>query len=533
MSSSREDVVSDPIVRPSFDAWVGVDLEVLRFVQALEVQLNNLSVRLETIELEHREELARRDQIISERGARIQKLEREVGLLREKANLSSRNSSKPPSSDPPGAPKRAPKPKRKRSRGGQHGHSFCARPLVPADQLAPEQIRDHRPEQCRACGERLEGTDSAPWRHQVVDLPVPAPLVVEHRLHALSCPSCGVLTRATLPDDVGASGFGPGVEAAVATLWSACRLSHRVIRTTMADLFGVAIGLGSISNILSRVGRHVAAPVSETRESVREAEETKHADETGWFQRGADGSNPSGRRAWLWVVATSAVTIFEVAMSRSQSVAKRLLGGFVRGVVVTDRYASYGYIELDQRQVCWAHLYRDFVRMGERSGEAGRIGRKLERLAETLFELWERRRAGRLRPEVWESETAALRFRMRGLLERGARLGVRADEQSERTRTKNTCGELLEVEAAIWHFLSDPEIGITNNLAERQLRHAVLWRRASFGSQSARGAELVAALLTVVMTRRKQGRSVHAYFVEACRAARARQALPSLVHPTI
>ena len=85
----------------------------------------------------------------------------------------------------------------------------------------------------------------------------------------------------------------------------------------------------------------------------------------------------------------------------------------------------------------------------------------------------------------------------------------------------------------MWLFLSDPEIGITNNLAERQLRHAVLWRRASFGSQSARGAALVAALLTVVMTRRQQGRSVHAYFVEACRAARAREAAPSLVQPTI
>jgi transposase len=525
--------VSDPIARPSLDAWVGVDLEVLRFVQALEVQLNNLSARLETIELEHREELARRDQIIADRDARILKLEREVGLLREKVSLSSRNSSKPPSSDPPSAPKREPKPKGKRSRGGQHGHAFRARPLVPAVQLAPEQIHDYRPEQCRACGAALDGTDAEPWRHQVVDIPIPAPLVVEHRLHALSCPSCGQVTRASLPSGVGASGFGPGVEAAVATLWSACRLSHRMIRSTMADLFGVEMGLGSITNILSRVGSHVEARVAEAREYVREAEATKHADETGWFQRGADGSNPSGRRAWLWVVATAAVTAYEVAMSRSQEVARRLLGAFVRGTVVTDRYSSYSYIEQDRRQVCWSHLYRDFVRMGERGGEAGRIGRKLERLAEKLFELWQRRREGRLRPEVWESETAALRFRMRGLLERGAGLGVRADEKSERTRTKNTCAEMLGVEAAMWRFLSDPEIGITNNLAERQLRHAVLWRRASFGSQSARGAALVAALLTVVMTRRQQGRSVHAYFVEACRAARAREAAPSLVQPTI
>jgi hypothetical protein len=304
-----------------------------------------------------------------------------------------------------------------------------------------------------------------------------------------------------------------------------------MIRATMADLFGVEMALGSVTNILARVGRHVAEAVEETRRHVREVEATKHADETGWFQRGADGSNPSQRRAWLWVVATDSAAAYEVAMSRSQAVAKRLLGAWVRGTVVTDRYSGYRYIELARRQICWAHLRRDFVRMGERRGEAGRIGRKLERVAEKLFGLWARRRAGRLRPEVWEAETAALRFRMRGLLERGARLGVRRDEQSERTRTKNTCGEMLEVEAAIWRFLDDPEIGITNNLAERGLRHAVLWRRASFGSQSARGAELVAKLLTVVMTRRQHGQSVHGYFVEACRAARVPAAVPSLVAP--
>ena len=169
--------------------------------------------------------------------------------------------------------------------------------------------------------------------------------------------------------------------------------------------------------------------------------------------------------------------------------------------------------------------------MSQRQGEAGRIGRELVRVSERLFRLWGKYREGRLDEAIWEAETAALRFRVRGLLERGANLATRCEEQSERTRTKNTCAEILAIEPALWLFVTKPEVGITNNVAERMLRHAVLWRRASFGSQSARGADLVALLLTVVMTRRTQGKSVHAYLLEACRAAREGRPAPPLVEP--
>lgn len=274
--------MSTAIARPSYDAWVGVDHDVLRFVKALEAEINNLSVRLQSIEIEHREEIARRDRAIAEKDARIAKLEREVFLLREKANLTSRNSSKPPSSDPPSAPKRVPRAKGKRSRGGQPGYAFHARPLVPAEHVAAENIVNHKPEHCAACGHELEGSDTQPTRHQIMDLPVPTPLVIEHRLHRLSCSNCGSATCAQLPETANATGFGPGVEAVVATLWSACRLSHRMIVDTMRDLFGVEIAVGTVTNILSRVGRHVEAPVEAARQHVKGAEQPKHVDETGW-----------------------------------------------------------------------------------------------------------------------------------------------------------------------------------------------------------------------------------------------------------
>jgi len=222
-----------------------------------------------------------------------------------------------------------------------------------------------------------------------------------------------------------------------------------------------------------------------------------------------------------------------VALSRAARVAKRLLGTYVRGTVVSDRYKAYSFIEGERHQVCWAHLRRDFERMAQRAGEPGIIGRKLVAMTKKLFALWGKWHEGKLDEAVWRAEVAAVRFRVRGLLERGASLSVREHERSVRTLTRNTCRELLAIEVSLWTMVEREGVEMTNNAAERALRHAVLWRRASFGSQSARGAEVVARLLTVVMTRRLQGASAHAWLRDTCVAALERRPVPSLVAPSI
>jgi hypothetical protein len=302
-----------------------------------------------------------------------------------------------------------------------------------------------------------------------------------------------------------------------------------MIVAVMQDLFGVGMGLGSVTRILGRASAAVEESVEEAQRYVRWLEGSKHVDETGWYQRGADGTNEEEKQAWLWVTATEAVTLFKVALSRSQGIAKQLLGEVPVGTVITDRYKGYRFIDLEQRQVCWAHLYRDFVKMSERSGEAGNLGRQLKKLAEKLFRLHGQYRDGKLAQNIWESAVKGIRLRMRGLLERGAGAKTREHERSERSLTKNTCKEMLEVEPAMWLFIQKPEVGLTNNEAERALRHAVLWRRVSFGSQSQSGAEMVGRMLTVVMTLKRRGESIHKYLVEACRARHEGRAAPSLL----
>jgi transposase len=518
--------VRSRVERPGYDAWIGASPELRRYVGALERVGEAFDREQFWRDRLHEEELAARDRLLIEKDAEIARLEQENRRLREATRLTSRNSSKPPSSDPPSAPKRVQKPSSSRRRGGQPGHAKHERALVEPEYCVA--VTDHVPEACERCRAPLEGTDPAPLRHQTVELPVVRPLVIEHRLHSLRC-ACGHTTRAVLPEGANPTGFGPRLEATVATLAGSCRLSHRAVVSVLEDLFRVRIGLGTVTTILGRVSAAVAGPVAQARAHVAESDGPKHVDETGWYQRGADGTNEDRRRAWLWVAATASVVAFRVALARSRSVAREVIGTLSRGVLVSDRYLAYAYLGVHNRQLCWAHLKREFVRISERGGPSQPVGLGLVAVADEVFQLRRRYEEGRLDEEAWVRRMGRLRQRARELLERASRFDVREHERSERTRTRNTCRELLKVEPAMWTFVGRPDVALTNNLAERSLRHAVLWRRASFGSQSEDGAECVARLLTVVMTRRAQGRSAYDYFVAASEAAREGREAPRLV----
>ncbi len=159
-------------------------------------------------------------------GQSIKSLEQQIAelvavqqQLLEKVNRTSSNSSSPPSLDPPGFGKKPQQQKSSKKRGGQPGHQGHSRNLYPIE--ACSEVIDHQPQECNSCGEPLSGSDPNPYRHQIVEIPPISPLVIEHRLHQLTCTGCGALTRAILPEDVNPSGYGVGVVALVAFFeWS-------------------------------------------------------------------------------------------------------------------------------------------------------------------------------------------------------------------------------------------------------------------------------------------------------------------------
>ena len=340
----------------------------------LETEINNFEVKQELVRLEHREELAKVQHQLALKDREIGELSQPLAAAKERLNTTSRNSSNPPSLDPLSAPKREPRTRRRRRRGGQPGHEFHPRELYTPDQCA--SVTDHKPEICRGCGVRLEGEDPLPLRHQIVEMPPVVPIVEEHRLPALRCTGCGTMNRATLPEDVSRFCFGPGVEGTIATLVAECRLSHRLVVAVMRDLCGVSVGLGTVSNLLRRASAATAESVDEATRFVREHTGAKHVDETGWRHQNADGTNEGGRSAWMWVAATEKVTVFKAALSRAQAVAKDLLGQTPRGTLVSDRYLVYQYGRPETRQVCWSHLERDFRKISERDGPSASIARE-------------------------------------------------------------------------------------------------------------------------------------------------------------
>jgi transposase len=443
---------------------------------------------------------------------RIQTLEVEVAQLRERVNRNSRNSSRPPSSDGPGvaSQKGGAKPHSGRKRGGQPGHPGSQRKLVPIEQV--KAVHDAKPLACQCCGSELSGDDPAPDRHQVVEIPPVKVEITEYRLHTLTCSICGVSTRAELPAGVPQGDFGPRFQAMTAILSGRYHLSKRDTQGVMDDFFQAEMGLGSIPKLEQRTSEALAQAVAEARTYVQ-SQPAVHQDETGWKE--------GVQKAWLWVAATPLVTVFRVALHRSAEIAKQMLGEQFAGVLNSDRWSAYNWLDNRQRQLCWAHLKRDFQAFVERGGESQPIGEALLAQYHLMFQGWRHLREGTLSRPVFQAEMRPIRQRILELITQGA--------DCDHPATAGSCRDILKRKEALFTFVDVEGIEPTNNLAERQVRPGVLWRKGSFGTQSETGSRFVERIMTVVSTLKQQKRNILEYLTLACDAANRGQAAPSLL----
>jgi transposase len=440
----------------------------------------------------------------------VMELLQRVAQLEARLNQTSRNSSKPPSSDPPQTKPRAAKAPSGRKSGGQPGHEGHGRKVKPASEV--DRVIDVRPEQCRQCGTLLLGEDAEPERHQVTEVPRIAPVVTEYRRHCLWCVACGARTQAEWPATMPRGSFGPRLQATVGYLTGRIGASQREVQDILATLYQTEVSVGGIGGLEQAVSGALATPVAEAAKYVQR-QPVRNADETSWREK--------AKRRWLWISVTPLVTIFRLLPTRGAAGAKDLLGGVVWGIIGTDRYAAYNWLDPRQRQLCWAHLKREFIAWSERTGDTARIGLALVAVEKQFFSLWYRVRDGTL--AVADFQVAMLPFmaRVKTLLQEGV---VGAD-----TKTQGTCRNLLKLEAALWTFVWEPGVEPTNNSAERPLRRAVLWRRRSFGTQSEAGSQFVERILTAVTTLRQQRRDVLDYLTAACAAATCKASAPSLL----
>jgi transposase len=434
-------------------------------------------------------------------------LQRRIADLEQRLGQNSTNSSRPPSSDPPTIKRAPPRSPSGRRSGGQPGHALQQRPWLEPTQ-PPIALR---PLACRQCRKPLTGTDPQPLRHQALELPAFRPEVTEYQLHRLRCAGCGRTTCAALPADVPTGGQGPRLQAVVALLTGAYRLSKRQVESACADLLGTPLSAGQVCAVEAEAVAATAPVVAELRAYIKD--QSANVDETGWWQK--------ERRAWLWSVVTRGVTVFVLALSRAATVAQDLIDPSAGQVITTDRYKGYDWFPLYQRQICWAHLRRAFQAMVDRSNGGSALGDELLLFAEDVFAQWYRVRDGTIRRSTLRQYVDSQRPWFRARLEAGLGCGC--------AKTAAVCQDLLRLEPALWTFTRRDGIEPTNNAVERGFRHAAQWRRSSHGTESAAGSRFVEQILTVVATCRQQGRHVLDYLSACCRAHQHGESPPSLL----
>ena len=440
-----------------------------------------------------------------------QELKRENAELRERLNLTPRNSSLPPSSEHPHArPDPPPDTKqKKRKRGGQKGHPKHKRTLIPTGDCT--DVIPCIPGECACCGGKLSGTDPQPNRHQVWDVPEIKPAVTEYQQHTLTCSHCGTQTRGGLPEGTPQGQFGPQVIALVALLSGQFRQSKRQVREFLQSVFCFPISLGQVCRLQQRAGESIFPAYEQLRQALPRSD-VINLDETPWKQ--------DGERLYLWGAETPDFTVFHID-KRTKEVAQELLKEFA-GVLGTDRFGSYDWVDSQHRQLCWAHLLRDFQGMIDRDSESQRVGEKLQAAAVSLFHHWHRLKCGKIQLVTFRRHMRRLEGEVYHWLEEGI-------HHCGNQKTAGQCHHIWERFDSLWTFSKVEGVEPTNNAAERVLRRAVIWRKLSFGTQSKWGSRFVERILSVIETCRKQGRDVLTYLTDCIQAHFARKPTPGLL----
>ncbi len=201
--------------------------------------------------------------------------------------------------------------------------------------------------------------------------------MTEHRVHSVICECCGAENRGELPPEVAASQFGPVLVGLMALLMGVYRLSKRQVVSLLADCYSISLSSGSVVNQQNALSAALEEVVEEARAYVRE-QAVRNIDETGWKQGNQD------KKGWLWVVVTPLVTVFMVALSRGGKIAKELLEEDSKGIVGSDRYSFHNWLPARLRQLCWAYLLRDFVKILERGGLSALVGEPLRLLPRAI-----------------------------------------------------------------------------------------------------------------------------------------------------
>lgn len=452
-----------------------------------------------------------RDGRIAELEARVLELEGKLRDLTDKLDrLINPKVRRPAPELPAGPPKKA----TGRKAGGQEGHPAHLKAVLP-----PERVKEtfsFVPTECTKCAsplsEKAGPNDPPPTRHQVAELPSVAADITEYQGHYRTCSCCGEVNHRAIPAQLCQHSIGPLLTGFVSYLSGCHGVSKRAIEEIVEGVFEVPIALGTVANLEQEMSAALAPAHREAVLAIQAAP-VKHVDETGWKQ--------AGHKRWLWVGATTSAVAFLIQPWRNLKALMRLVGENFVGILCSDRWSVYDEWPWERRQVCWAHLKRNWEKMAERGGWAKRIADECLSVQRRVFEQWHLYRGGGCGGRKFHDGMGPLFVELLAILGEGAR--------GKDRKTARFCRRLKSIYPALWTFVDNEGVEPTNNHAERVQRRAVLWRRRSFGCHSADGCRFVERILTVVQTLRLQKRPVLTYLCHAIRAHRSALQPPPLL----
>jgi transposase len=446
--------------------------------------------------------LLRMDEQIQRLETRVAAQDERIAQLERRLGRSSRDSSQPPSADSPSTPPRRGKDPSGRKPGAQAGHEGTGRELLPT--AAVDAVVVHWPKRCD-CGHVFSEGElvsvGKPVRHQVEELPRLAVTVTEHQCPRVRCRGCGRRARAALAADVAASAFGPRFHAAVAVLSVRNRVSRRDVVECCEQLFGARISAGTVDAILTRIADALVEPDADLLERVRRAK-ALNMDETGW--------RTAGQARALWGAFSDRHAVLRVRADRHEDHAKTLLAA-TTAIVTSDRWWAYAHLPLARRQICWAHLRRDFKAHADGLAAEQQFGEAGLRICEQLFWAWEIYQHTRERREL-KRRIRALRREFQPILR------TYSGQAPRYKYCRGMARNLLKLWPALWTFADHKGVQPTNNHAERALRGSVIYRKLSLGTQSDNGERRIERLLSVHTTCRLQRRPLYDYLVEILHA---------------
>lgn len=363
-----------------------------------------------------------------------------------------------------------PRPASGKKRGAQPGHKGQRRMRHAHD--ARLSVEAHYPaSDCPCCGGNVLAHDKPYRAHQVFDLPEVSYFVTEHQLFRATCTRCIHTVDAALPDSVSDTQMGPNRLSYIALQSGQFHQSVTQIQQQLKQHFGLGFSRGAISEAQGRV----SAMLTPTHQAIKQQVQSAsliHADETH-HQRG-------GERRWMWMALSKIAVCFITAYGRGIDAAKRLLGSELVGVLVTDQYAGYRFVDSSQRQLCWAHVLRNVVAVAQSGEQVNQsIGARLVLLANSVFRVRHRYETGTLSKVCYQHRLRRYRQSWLKQLAQGRLLCSK--------RYRGRCEWLIKDDEMLWRFMSDDDIPLTNNEAERALRGYVLWRKGSYGVCSHRG----------------------------------------------